>query len=74
MQFQHAAVEEAVVRAKTMLETNRRPEWSEAELQARSDVVGLLFEGLLVHEADAPAANRAALTQVVAQTMRHLLG
>jgi hypothetical protein len=74
MQFQHAAVEEAVIRAKTVLEVNRKPEWSEAELQARGDVVGLLFEGLLVHEADAPEHSRAALTQVVAATMRHLLG
>lgn len=74
MQFQHVAVEEAVNRAKGLLEINRRPEWSEAELQARSEVVGLLFEGLLTHEDDADRADRAALTDVLRSTMRHLLG
>lgn len=74
MQFQHAAVEEAVNRAKGLLEINRKPEWSEAELQARSEVVGLLFEGLLTHEDDRDSADRAALTDVLRSTMKHLLG
>lgn len=73
MRFQHAAVEEAVTRAQGLLELNRKPEWTEADLRARSQVVGLLFEGLLLHEGDQAGPDRAALTQVLRSTMRHLL-
>ncbi len=59
--------------ARTMMERDRRPEWSEAEFQARCEVVGLLFDGLLMRGVNHPDLDREALTAVLRSTVRHLL-
>lgn len=59
--------------ARTMMERDRKPEWSEAEFQARCEVVGLLFDGLLLRAVNHPDLDRAALTDVLRSTVRHLL-
>jgi AcrR family transcriptional regulator len=59
--------------ARTMLERNRKPEWSEAEFQARCETVGLIFDGLLMRGVNHPDIDREALTAVLRSTMRHLL-
>ena len=62
-----------VTLAKTMLERNRKPEWSDAEFQARCETIGLIFDGLLMRGVNHPDIDRVALTAVLRSTMRHLL-
>jgi AcrR family transcriptional regulator len=69
-----AADEQERALAKTMMERNRQPDWSEREFQARCEVVGLVFDGLLLRGINHPEIDRAAVTQVLRSTMRHLLG
>jgi AcrR family transcriptional regulator len=59
--------------ARTMLERNRKPEWTEAEFQARCETIGLIFDGLLMRGVNHPDIDREALTAVLRSTMRHLL-
>jgi AcrR family transcriptional regulator len=59
--------------AKTMMERNRHPDWSESEFQARCEVVGLVFDGLLMRGINHPDIDRPAVTQVLRATMRYLL-
>lgn len=59
--------------ARTMMERNRKPEWSEAEFQARCETIGLIFDGLLTRGVNHPDLDRDALTAVLRSTMRHLL-
>jgi AcrR family transcriptional regulator len=59
--------------ARTMLERNRKPEWTEAEFQARCETIGLIFDGLLMRGVNHPDIDRVALTEVLRSTMRHLL-
>jgi AcrR family transcriptional regulator len=59
--------------ARTMMERDRKPEWSEAEFQARCEVVGLIFDGLLLRAVNHPDLDRDALTDVLRSTVRHLL-
>ena len=59
--------------ARTMMERDRKPEWSEAEFQARCEVVGLICDGLLLRAVNHPDLDRDALTDVLRSTVRHLL-
>ena len=68
-----AADEQERAFARKMMERYRKPDWSEAEFRARCEVVGLLFDGLLVRGVSHPDLDRAALTDVLRSTVRHLL-
>lgn len=68
----HADEQERAL-ARTMMERDRKPEWTEAEFQARCEVVGLLFDGLLLRGVNHPDLDRDALTCVLRSTVRHLL-
>lgn len=59
--------------AKTMMERDRKPEWSEEEFQARCETIGLIFDGLLMRAVNHPDLNREALTAVLRSTIKHLL-
>jgi AcrR family transcriptional regulator len=60
--------------AQTMMGRDRKPEWSEAEFQARCEVVGMIFDGLLMRGVNHPDLDREALAAVLRSTVRHLLG
>lgn len=68
-----SADEQERVLARTMMERNRKPEWSDAEFQARCEVIGLMFDGLLMRGVNHPDLDRAALSEVLRSTVRHLL-
>jgi AcrR family transcriptional regulator len=68
-----AADEEERAFARSMMERYRQPEWSEAEFRARCEVVGLLFDGLLVRGVNHPDLDRDVLSAVLRSTVRHLL-
>jgi len=59
--------------AQSMMERDRRPEWSEEEFQARCETIGLIFDGLLMRAVNHPDLNREALTKVLRSTVKHLL-
>jgi len=59
--------------ARTMMERDRKPEWTEAEFQARCEVVGMVFDGLLMRGVNHPDVNRDALAAVLSSTVRYLL-
>lgn len=60
--------------AKSMLERSRRPAWSDAEFEARSEVLGMLFDGMIMRAVNNPTPDRAALIAVLQATVRGLLG
>lgn len=60
--------------AQTMMGRDRKPEWSEAEFKARCEVVGMIFDGLLMRGVNHPDLDREALADVLRSTVRHLLG
>lgn len=68
-----SADEQERLLAKTMMERNRKPEWSEAEFQARCETIGLIFDGLLMRGVNHPDLDREALSKVLRSTVRHLL-
>ena len=68
-----AADEQERALARTMMERDRKPEWSEAEFQARCEVVGMIFDGLLMRGVNHPDLDREALAAVLRSTVRHLL-
>lgn len=59
--------------ATSLMERSRKPEWSEAEFQARCEVIGLIFDGLLIRGVNHPDLDREALGQALRSTVRHLL-
>ncbi len=59
--------------ARTMMSRDRRPEWNEAEFNARCETIGLIFDGLLMRGVNNPDLDREALTAVLRSTVRHLL-
>jgi hypothetical protein len=60
--------------ARTMIGRSHKPEWSDAEFEARCETVGLIFDGLVMRAVNHPDLDRVALTRVRRTTMRHLLG
>jgi len=63
--------ERALVRAMTA--RSRKPEWTDAEFQARCEVIGMLFDGMVMRAVNHPDTDREALAQVIESTMRQLL-
>ena len=59
--------------AQGLLDRSRKPEWSDAEFEARCETVGLIFDGLIMRAVNHPDLDREALTNVLRTTMRHLL-
>lgn len=59
--------------ARSLMERSRKPEWSEAEFQARCEAIGLIFDGLLMRGVNHPDLDREALGKVLRSTVRHLL-
>ncbi|MBO9707903.1 MAG: TetR/AcrR family transcriptional regulator [Caulobacter sp.] len=69
-----AADEQERIYAQAMLDRSRKPEWSEAEFQARCEAVGMLFDGMIMRSVNHPDTDREALARVLITTIRHLLG
>jgi len=63
--------ERALVRAMTA--RSRKPEWTDAEFQARCEVIGMLFDGMVMRAVNHPDTDREALAQVIESTMRQLM-
>lgn len=61
------------VYAQAMLDRSRKPEWSDAEFQARCEAVGLLFDGMIIRAVNHPDTDRAPLARVLSATIRQLL-
>jgi len=59
--------------ARSMLERSRKPEWSEAEFEARCSAIAMLFDGIVMRAVNDPELDRAALADVTALIMRSLL-
>jgi AcrR family transcriptional regulator len=68
-----AADEQERALARAMMERSRKPEWDDAEFNARCEAVGLIFDGLVMRAVNHPDLDRTALTEVLRTTMRHLL-
>ena len=68
-----AADEQERVFAQAMLERGRKPEWSEAEFNARCEVLGLLFDGMVMRAVNHPDTDRQALARVLGATIKQLL-
>jgi AcrR family transcriptional regulator len=68
-----AADEQERVFARNMLQRCRRPEWSEAEFQARCEAVGMLFDGMIMRAVNHPDTDREPLARVLGVTIRQLL-
>ena len=68
-----AADEQERVYAQAMLDRSRKPEWSDAEFQARCEAVGLLFDGMIIRAVNHPDTDRGPLTEVLRRTLRQLL-
>ncbi|MBC7670503.1 TetR/AcrR family transcriptional regulator [Caulobacter sp. DWR2-3-1b2] len=68
-----AADEQERAFARGMLERSRNPAWSDAEFHARSEVVGMLFDGMIMRAVNHPDTDRQALARVLGATVRQLL-
>jgi AcrR family transcriptional regulator len=62
------------VLATTMLERSRKPEWSDAEFKARAEMIGVLFDGLIMRSVNNPDVDRQALAKVFRRTLECILG
>jgi AcrR family transcriptional regulator len=60
--------------ASTMMERSRKPEWTDAEFVARTEMVGVLFDGLVMRAVNNPDADRQALAKVFRATLECILG
>jgi AcrR family transcriptional regulator len=63
--------ERALVRAMTA--RSRKPEWDDAEFQARCEVMGMLFDGMVMRAVNHPDTDREALARVVEASIRQLM-
>jgi hypothetical protein len=68
-----AADEQERVFAQAMLERSRQPGWSDAEFNARCEVLGMMFDGMVMRAVNHPDTDRAALAKVLGATVRQLL-
>jgi AcrR family transcriptional regulator len=59
--------------AQSMLERDRKPDWSDAEFGARGEVLGMLFDGMIMRAVNNPTPDRAALVKVLQATVKGLL-
>ena len=68
-----AADEQERAFAQSMLDRSRQPDWSDAEFQARCEVLGMMFDGMVMRAVNHPDTDRDALARVLATAIRHLL-
>ena len=59
--------------SRAMLERNRKPEWSEAEFEARAEMIAVIFDGLIMRAVNNPGADRQALAGMMRKTLECLL-
>lgn len=60
--------------ARQLMERNRKPHWSEAEFEARTEMIGLLFDGLIMRAVNNPDTDREALAKVFRASLECILG
>jgi AcrR family transcriptional regulator len=58
---------------KDILKRTGPPGASDADLDARGEVLSMVFEGMLIRSVNNPGADQAAIAQVLRSTLRHLL-
>jgi AcrR family transcriptional regulator len=58
---------------RRVLETARRPGWTDADLEARGEVLSMLFDAMAIRAVNNPDVDKAALAAVVRQVMRFVL-
>jgi AcrR family transcriptional regulator len=68
-----AADEQERVFVRAMMERSRKPEWDDAEFQARCEVVGMLFDGMVMRAVNHPDTDREALALVLETAIRQLM-
>ncbi|CAN5132972.1 TetR/AcrR family transcriptional regulator [soil metagenome] len=68
-----AADEQERAFAQAMLERTRKPDWSDTEFNARCEVLGMMFDGMVMRAVNHPDTDRAALARVLGATVRQLL-
>ena len=56
-----------------MLERTRKPHWSDADFKARAEMIGVLFDGLVMRAVNNPDTDRAALAIVFQRALRSIL-
>ena len=57
---------------RSIFARDRKPEWSDAEFEARCDVLRVLFDGLIFRAVNQPDVDRAALASVMRTTIHNL--
>ena len=60
--------------ASQMLARSRKPEWSEAEFAARTELIGAMFDGLVIRSVNHPEQDRQAMATVMKSVLTCLLG
>jgi AcrR family transcriptional regulator len=68
-----AADEQERAFAQAMLQRARKPDWSDTEFNARCEVLGMMFDGMVMRAVNHPDTDRAALARVLGATVRQLL-
>jgi AcrR family transcriptional regulator len=58
---------------RTVLEKTRATGCSETELDARGEVLSMIFDGMVTRAVNNPQGDRAAISMVLRSVMRHLL-
>ncbi|WP_304171010.1 TetR/AcrR family transcriptional regulator [Phenylobacterium aquaticum] len=58
---------------RTVLEEARAAGCSETELDARGEVLSMIFDGMVTRAVNNPQGDRAAISRVLRSVMRHLL-
>ena len=57
---------------RSILARDRKPAWSDAEFEARCDLLRVLFDGLIFRAVNQPDVDRAALASVIRTTIHNL--
>jgi AcrR family transcriptional regulator len=68
-----AADEQERVLAHNMLARSRKPDWTQAEFLARSEMIGVLFDGLVMRAVNNPDIDRVALAEVFKSALENIL-
>lgn len=69
-----AADEQERLLASQMLERSRKPEWSDEEFAARTELIGAMFDGLVIRSVNHPEQDRQAMATVMKSVLTCLLG
>ncbi|MBI1686862.1 TetR/AcrR family transcriptional regulator [Caulobacter hibisci] len=69
-----AADEQERLLARSMLERSRKPEWSDEEFAARTEMIGAMFDGLVMRSVNHPDQDRQAIAQTMKAVLTCLLG